>query len=219
MNTEQNRVARIGVIASDPLRLLGLESIARSWAAGRDVEVVVTSASGALGIAGLSLVLLDAGGMQHLLGLLGAFRRSRPHLKVMVVGNDADHEFIQRVIGAGAKGYLTYVASESEVRMAIEVVQDGSVWAPRKVMARLLESSSGTGLSETGVRQQKVTGRELDVLRLLWGGRSNREIALALDIDEGTVKAHVGRLMRKMGVQNRTALAMVAADLKLIVEA
>lgn len=217
MAAEQTRGARIGVIAADPLRLLGLEAIANNWAAGRDVEVVATSASGALGIAGLSLVLLDAGGMQHILGLLGAFRRSRPHLKVMVVGDDADQDFIQRVIGAGAKGYLTYVASESEVRLAIEVVQDGSVWAPRKVMARLLESSTVAGLSDSGVRQQKVTQRELDVLRLLWEGRSNREIGAALHIDEGTVKAHVGRLMRKMGVHNRTALAMVAADLKLVV--
>lgn len=210
------RRARIGIVATDPLRLFGLETIVHGWAAGRDVEVVATSASGALGISELSLVLLDAGCTPHLLGLLAAFHRSRPHLKVMVVGDDADHDFIQRVIGAGAKGYVTYAASESEICMAIDVVQDGSVWAPRKVMARLLETPDGGRVSDSGVRQQRITDREMEVLRLLWEGRSNREIAKAMQIDEGTVKAHVGRLMRKMGVENRTALAIVAENLKLV---
>jgi DNA-binding NarL/FixJ family response regulator len=52
------------------------------------------------------------------------------------------------------------------------------------------------------------TIRERDVLQLLHAGRSNREIAKALDIDESTVKAHIGRLMRKVGVTNRIALTL-----------
>ncbi len=76
------------------------------------------------------------------------------------------------------------------------------MWAPRKVMARLVTGSRPTGA------QVKLTARESQVLELLIKGQSNREIALALEIDEGTVKAHLGRLMRKTGVTNRTALTM-----------
>ena len=56
-----------------------------------------------------------------------------------MVGLEEDPAYVERVIGAGAKGYLTHGASESELRMAIEIILDGSVWAPRKVLARLLE--------------------------------------------------------------------------------
>ncbi len=58
----------------------------------------------------------------------------------------------------------------------------------------------------------RLTRRELEVLRLLVLGHPNRQIALALGVDEGTVKAHMGRLMRKAGVDNRTALSMRAIE-------
>jgi DNA-binding NarL/FixJ family response regulator len=54
----------------------------------------------------------------------------------------------------------------------------------------------------------KFTTREIQILNLLRAGQPNREIALALGIDEGTVKAHIGRLMRKVGVNNRIALTV-----------
>jgi DNA-binding NarL/FixJ family response regulator len=135
---------------------------------------------------------------------LAGFRRKYTRLKVIVVGSESDPEYVQRIIGAGAKGYLTHQARESEIRMAIEIVLDGSVWAPRKVLAKLLESTKPPDPTQI----PKITAREAEVLRLLVTGRGNREIAASLGIDEVTVKAHVGRLMRKMGVANRIALTM-----------
>jgi DNA-binding NarL/FixJ family response regulator len=114
-------------------------------------------------------------------------------------------------VGAGAKGYLSHSANEAELQMAISVVRDGSVWAPRKVLARLLEQS----MREPEIAKAvpvRLTRRELEVLRLLVLGHPNRQIALALGVDEGTVKAHMGRLMRKAGVDNRTALSMRAIE-------
>jgi len=89
--------------------------------------------------------------------------------------------------------------------MAVQIVQDGSIWAPRKVLARLLDRRNDRS-SPAG--KPVFTARERDVLGLLHAGRSNREIAKALNIDESTVKAHIGRLMRKVGVSNRIALTM-----------
>jgi DNA-binding NarL/FixJ family response regulator len=62
--------------------------------------------------------------------------------------------------------------------------------------------------SSTTTVLPQFTARERQVLRLLRAGKSNREIAASLSIDPGTVKAHIGRLMRKVGVSNRTALTM-----------
>ena len=192
---------QIGLVMTDPLRLLGLQAI---FDADTRLELVALTVPSTLDLNGFGLLILDAGCTEHFFELLAGFRRKYARLKVIVVGSDGDPEYVQRVIGAGAKGYLTHQARESEIRMAIEIVLDGSVWAPRKVLAKLLESTKPA----VPTQNPKITAREAEVLRLLVTGRANREIATSLGIDEVTVKAHVGRLMRKMGVANRIALTM-----------
>jgi DNA-binding NarL/FixJ family response regulator len=189
---------RIGVVATDPLRVIGLKAI---FADIPGLEIVPLSIPGALDDAELSLVIVDADCTSHLFELIGAFRKARPRLKLVVLGTEVAQEYIERVIGAGAKGYLPVTAQEGEVRRAIEGVRDGSVWAPRKVISRLLD-----GKNELAA--PRFTARERQILQLLRNGRSNREISVVLRIDESTVKAHIGRLMRKVGVANRIALTV-----------
>jgi DNA-binding NarL/FixJ family response regulator len=153
-------------------------------------------------------VLIDAECTPHLFELIAAFRQARPQLKLMVLGGDVGEEQIERVIGAGAKGYLPLAAPETEIRTAVESVHDGSVWAPRTVISRLLENRPLDHPQSAATALPQFTVRERQVLKLLRAGKSNREIAAALSIDAGTVKAHIGRLMRKVGVSNRTALTM-----------
>jgi DNA-binding NarL/FixJ family response regulator len=191
---------RIGVVATDALRLMGLQSVLKPY------RIVSLSLSDAMDEASLSLVLIDSSCTSHLFELLASFRHLRPKLKLIVIGSETDHEYIQRVIGSGAKGYFSLSARESEIQMAIDVVRDGSIWAPRKVLARLLESQPDA--SNHPITPPNFTARELQVLTLLRDGQPNREIALTLGIDEGTVKAHIGRLLRKVGVSNRTALTV-----------
>lgn len=189
---------RIGVVATDALRVLGLRAI---FADSPDFEIVQLSVPGVLDDSGLSLVVIDSDCTTHLFELIAAFRKARPQLRLIVLGSDTAPEHIQRVIGAGAKGYLPLTAPESEVRLAVATVRDGSVWAPRKVISRLLDSQKAPAAP-------RFTGREREILQLLRAGRPNREIARALSIDESTVKAHIGRLMRKVGVTNRIALTI-----------
>ena len=191
---------RIGVVATDALRLMGLQSVLKPY------RIVSLSLSDAMDEASLSLVLIDSSCTSHLFELLASFRHLRPKLKLIVIGSETDHEYIQRVIGSGAKGYFSLSARESEIQMAIDVVRDGSIWAPRKVLARLLESQPDA--SNHPITPPNFTARELQVLTLLRDGQPNREIALTLGIDEGTVKAHIGRLLRKVGVNNRIALTV-----------
>jgi DNA-binding NarL/FixJ family response regulator len=196
---------RVGLFAADPLRIVGLQSIFEED--GR-IEIVPLAGPGAFDVSGLAMVMMDADCTEHLFELVSTFRRKHPRIKIIVIGVKSDHAFIKRVIGAGVKGYLTHTAKESEILMAIEVVEDGSVWAPRKVMAELLESSSAAVEEQADKAMPKITEREEQVLRLLAEGQANRDIAQALGIDAVTVKAHVGRLMRKMSVANRIALSM-----------
>ena len=207
---------KLGLVATDPLRILGLQTIfAEDETKGAPVEIIPLSVPGALDASGVSLILIDAACTDHIFELLATFRRTRPHLRLIVLGLEEDHEYIQRIIGAGAKGYLAHTAKESEIRLAIEVVQDGSAWAPRKVLARLLEVSS-EATRRDDAKEPKFTDRERQVLRLLVEGHPNRVIAEELGIDLITVKAHVGRLMRKVGVDNRIALSVQAVSRNLL---
>ncbi len=222
MNDRKTGVSlRLGLVATDPLRILGLQTIfsekrAEGGEALRPVEIVPLSVPGALDASGVSLILIDAACTEHIFELLATFRRTRPHLRLIVLGLEESHEYIQRVIGAGAKGYLAHTAKGSEVRMAIEIVEDGSVWAPRKVMANLVDLSSLDERREAVANEPKFTEREVQVLKLLVDGHPNRVIAGQLGIDVATVKKHVGTLMRKAGVTNRIALSVQAVNRSLV---
>ena len=100
------------------------------------------------------------------------------------------------------------------MRLAIEIVEDGSAWAPRKVLANLLDLSPAG--EQAAANEPKFTEREAEVLRLLVDGHPNRAIAQKLGIDLATVKKHVGALMRKVGVKNRIALSVQVVNRKLL---
>ena len=208
---------KLGLVATDPLRILGLETIfADGGVKGVPVEIVPLSVPGALDASGVSLILIDSACTDHIFELLAAFRRTRPHLRVIVLGLEEDHDYIQRIIGAGAKGYLAHTAKGNEVRLAIEIVQDGSAWAPRRVLAKLLELSSTEESRAGSPNEPKFTQREAQVMKLLVEGQPNRVIAEELGIDLATVKKHVGALMRKVGVKNRIELSVQVVNRKLL---
>jgi DNA-binding NarL/FixJ family response regulator len=208
---------KLGLVATDPLRILGLQMIfAEVGTESTPVEIVPLSVPGALDSSGVSLILIDAACTEHIFELLAAFRRARPHLRLVVLGLEEDHDHIQRIIGAGAKGYLAHSAKAGEVRLAIDIVQDGSVWAPRKVLANLIDLSSAELSRTGGVDEPKFTEREMQVLKLLVDGHPNRLIAEEMGIDLATVKKHVGALMRKVGVKNRITLSVEVMNRKLL---
>lgn len=205
--------ARIGLVASDPLRLVGMEAILSDLPGMEAVPLELDQIGSAPDVA--VLILEARSGGDALQDLVAKLRREHPQLRIVVVGEGLDPLVIEQVIGAGAKGYLAETASEAEIRMALEVVLDGSVWAPRKVLAKLIEGGSTTASAASvgGDRiEKRMTAREREVLELLMDGRSNRAIAEALGIDEATVKAHLGRMLRKTGAHNRVELTLRAIE-------
>jgi DNA-binding NarL/FixJ family response regulator len=210
--------ANIGVVAADSLRSMGLVAILEETAG---VEAYPLKLDEVCTAEDLDLVLLDLQEpLDAILHTIAHIRRERPSLKPVVMGEPLTPDQIQSVIGVGAKGFLLRSAGVSEISMAIEIVLDGSIWAPRKVLARLVEA--GTAGAENLAPppahsesiEQMITGREREVLHLLMNGRSNREIAAAMGIEQATVKAHLGRMLRKTRAKNRVELTLRAMEEK-----
>jgi len=132
------------------------------------------------------------------------------------MGRAQEPEFIERVLRVGAHGYLTVNAGLSEIEDAIAAVYDGGVWVPSKASR---DAATGAAEAEAMLRPEAFTVRERQVMTLLMAGQSNREIAQGLKIEERTVKSHVARLLKKMGVRNRTALTMQAIARGLVITA
>lgn len=208
MSTEQMPIGPIyiGVLTPDSLLFDGMRELLE-----RDERYRVVSLVAALHScpAPLQIAVVDVASATHLDSLLKQLRRARPEMGILMLGPDLALDGIMTVIRSGARGYLPYAAGEKELRLALEVIQEGSIWAPRKALAWLLAQRSVDRIAEP-----ELTRREEEVLRLLVQGRPNRQIAEALGLDEASIKAHLSRLMRKLGVKNRTALSMHALALQ-----
>ncbi len=198
---------RIAVVESDPLRIVGYRALFESE---HEFELVSATLQDIATQENLDLVLLGSRGGQNLFDLMAGLKASRPDLRIIVTGSGADDETILKALAAGAKGYVDEAAAPAEFIQAIRIVHQGSVWAPRRVLSTFIERVTTSPGRIFPAGRVTFTDREKEVLELLVAGRSNKEIGSALGIEERTVKAHVAKLMRKVGVQNRIALSVHA---------
>ncbi len=164
----------------------------------------------------MDVVLLSSRTITNAVELLSTFRTVRPEVAFIVIGCNMDDEGILRMIAAGAKGCVEESASSTELALAIRTVDSGSVWAPRRVLALFVERAYNSGTPGIPTGPRSLTPREKEVLRMLVAGCSNKEIAEPLGIEERTVKAHVAKLMRKVGAPNRIVLSVQAVTHSLI---
>jgi two-component system NarL family response regulator len=133
--------------------------------------------------------------------VLAAIRAEDPGVRAIVLTTFDGDEDIFRALEAGARGYLLKDCSTGELLEAIRAVHAGGRRVPPEVAARLVErASAGPALS----------GREVEVLGLVAAGKTNKEIAAALFISEGTVKTHVNNIHEKLGVRDRTEAVTTA---------
>jgi DNA-binding NarL/FixJ family response regulator len=204
---------RIAVVESDPLRFVGFRALFDSEP---DFELISASMSDIGTLANVELILLGNRNGQNLFDLMASLKATRPDLRIIVTGSGMDEETILKAIASGAKGYLDEAASPTEFVQAIRVVNQGSVWAPRRVLSMFIERVSSAPGRIFPAGRVSFTDREKEVLEMLVAGRSNKEIGAALGIEERTVKAHVAKLMRKVGVQNRIALSVHAITHSLV---
>jgi DNA-binding NarL/FixJ family response regulator len=146
--------------------------------------------------------------------LLREIRSTWPAVPVIMLTSYDNGEYVRTALTEGAAGYLLKDATPEDLAQAILVALSGSgnVLSPRAVR-NLFEASNGQraeGRDQPQIQDAGLTRREADVLSLLAGGASNREISRHLYLSEKTVKAHLAAVFRKLGVTNRTQAAMAA---------
>ncbi len=129
-----------------------------------------------------------------------AIRREFPDARIVMLSTYVCDEEIYGALQAGAMAYLVKSVQREELMKAIRKAALGQRHIPAEVAARLADR----------VTRSELSAREIEVLRLLVGGRRNREIAATLDITEGTVKLHVSSILGKLGVADRTEAVTVA---------
>ena len=141
---------------------------------------------------------------------VGAMLRLRdqvPESRVIVLTSFAEDDRLMPAIRAGAAGYLLKNVEPRELARAVRAAHAGEALLDPMVAARLVEEIASTAGVRPGL---DITPHEREVLDLIARGYSNKRIALELAISEKTVKAHVGRLLAKLGVADRTQAALLA---------
>jgi DNA-binding NarL/FixJ family response regulator len=144
----------------------------------------------------MDLRLPQVGGVQA----ITTIRKEFPGARIIVLTTYDGDEDIYRALQAGASGYLLKGMLAEELLEAIRAVHSGLRRIPAAVAQRLAERMSGA----------ELTTREVDVLRLIVSGKSNKEIAAGLCISEATVKTHITNILGKLGANDRTQAATIA---------
>ena len=161
---------------------------------------------------GVDLALLDLymPGMDGIEGVI-RFRAAFPEIPVVVLSASEETQNIQKLLAAGALGYVTKASSSEVILGALRLVLAGSVYIP----PRLLDSHGKPPVLPNPIRNSALTSRQIDVLRELAKGLSNKQIACALEVTEGTVKIHLAAVFRNLKVNNRTEAVLVAQKMGL----
>jgi two-component system NarL family response regulator len=176
-----------------------------------DLRVVAEAADGASAIrlhrpdlVMLDMRLPDMDGAE----VTAAIRAEFPQARLLVLSSFDGDENIYRALKAGARAYLLKDSTREELLAAVRAVAAGQRRIPGPVAERLAERVEGS----------ELTARELAVLRQIVSGRSNKQIATALTITEGTVKTHVKSILAKLDVADRTEAAVTALRRGLVMD-
>ena len=215
------RPTKIGILAVEPIRVAGLASIFDQPARPGQTQLapVICSPQELTGASDIEYVVVDLHSFGGGLEILESVRLARPDVRPIVIGPEDDDELVFQAIIAGAKAYLGLSASPELVREATEVVTSGSIWAPRRLLSRLIDQLLHVPLERPVAPNAQLTPREEQVLRLILLANSTREIACQLGVEQRTVKAYIARLMRKTGADNRVKLSTSAVSQSLLAEA
>src|SRR5215510_3509845 len=169
---------------------------------------------------GASVVLMDL--QMPILDGVAATRRlhdEQPDCRVIVLTTFDDDEMVFDGLRAGAVGYLLKDAPSEKLAEAIRVAARGETFLQPSVAAKVVAEFARLtrkAFETSNAFSEPLSERELEILRLIAKGASNREIASALFLAEGTVKNHVTNILGKLGVRDRTQAAIKAKDIGLL---
>jgi DNA-binding NarL/FixJ family response regulator len=188
---------RVLIVDDHVVVRLGLRTLIQSQP---DMQVAGDTDSGAGAVSLLEethpdVILLDlrmpgCGGVETVYRIRSIDRAAR----ILMLSSFGSEEDIYQALNAGARGYILKNAGSDDLLAAIRQVRAGGTWIPPGVAARYAER----------VQRPELTQRELEILRCVFEGLTNKEIAHQLSVAENTVKNHINNLMSKLGARDRT---------------
>ena len=157
------------------------------------------------------VVLLDIS-MPGLSGIdaIAYIRKSSPRTKIIMLSHLEGQTFVEQALRAGAEGYLSKNSSDTELTIAIEAVHGGNPYVSPKVSSGLISQVRGETLDQPASILGQLTPREREVFQLLAIGKSNKQVALQLDVTLATAKKHRENLQRKLDCHSAAELALLA---------
>lgn len=205
---------RIAIVDDHEIVREGLKSILQGEP---DFEVVAESDT-AEGLSELvekakpDVVLLDA----RLPGISGAeacrgLVEAHPDTAVLMVSTYSDDQLVEECIRAGARGYVIKDIERFSLKESIRAVARGQGVVSPAITGKILERLRTREESPSGASSMPLSEIQLEILRLIAAGFSNREIARRIHLSENTVKSHVQEIFRKLGVGNRVEAALTAS--------
>ncbi len=216
--------AEITVLVVDDQRLIreGIASLLDIQAGVRVIDTAVDGQEAVEKAGALSpdIVLMDV--RMPVMDGIAATKRIRqqlPHCRVLMLTTFDDDEYIVKSLQAGACGYLLKDMPSDDLAQAVQLAHAGIYQIAPSVAGKLvgrLDAGAVPDPLPTPPPNLDLTSRELDVLRLIATGATNREIAQQLSISEGTVKNHVSNILSRLGLRDRIQAALFAHKHKLI---
>ncbi len=202
---DDQTLVRQGIISL--LQLVDDFSVVAQAGDGSTIEQVVAQHNPDILLLDLQMPVHDG------LATLKTLREKQLALPVLVLTTFDDHERVLNAMLLGARGYLLKDVGLEQLETAIrDIVQGGNLWQPA-ITQRILQHSNAAPVQRL---HEALSEKELEVLRLMASGFSNREIAQAVFKSEGTVKNQVSAILTKLDVRDRTKAVLKAIDLGLL---
>jgi two-component system, NarL family, nitrate/nitrite response regulator NarL len=202
-----NTAIRVLIVDDHPMVAEGIQSILESY---DDIEVVGCLSNGAEAVEKASkihpdVILMDLNmpGMGGLSATEMILERA-PDIRILILSMHDSPEYISTALNHGAMGYVLKDVPTDEIKQAIEAVMQGQQY--------LCTGAKGSLTPKEGDTREALTGREQTILLELAQGRSNKEVALALDISVRTVETHRKNIKRKLGISSTAGLTRYALE-------
>lgn len=180
-----------------------LKVVAEADTGGQGLDIVVAQK---LDLALLDISLPDKNGLE----LIKDVRAVKPELPILIVSMHDETLYAERVLRAGARGYIMKQEGGKKLLQAIRQVLAGQIYVSEKMSARILETFSGRRPEETASPVARLSDREFEVFQLIGQGKGTKEIAQHLNLSVKTVEVHRANIKEKLSLITATDLVRYA---------
>jgi DNA-binding NarL/FixJ family response regulator len=182
---------------------LDLKVVAEADTAGQGLDIVVKQK---LDLAVLDISLPDKNGLE----LIKDVRSVNPELAILIVSMHDEALYAERVLRAGARGYIMKQEGGKKLLQAIRQVLSGQIYVSEKMSARILETFSGHRPEQSSSPVARLSDREFEVFQLIGQGKGTKEIAQHLNLSVKTVEVHRAKIKEKLSLLTATDLVRYA---------